>query len=267
MFRDTNVPFRGKLYYTKAIIDFNFTLAQIKNNLKDVKLNNNIAIKIWAYDAKTLTLLDGSPFESKSQAAKHIGISRDVLNYYLDTKKPEGVKGTYLFTRPLKDIEIKSLKEISECISLGNKVKVWVYDAKTLDLINNKSFSSISTTAGYFNVNYRTISRNLDTEKYTKQNNMLVYLFKKEINLDLKTKLLKLTLNFSNIRTKVWVYKLDEKGKLKLLPDQPYKNKKEAALNYIYTTKPSINIWILVYNIKDYLYIVPPTMNWFNKIL
>jgi group I intron endonuclease len=124
LFRDTNVPFRGKLYYTKSIIDFNSTLDQIKNNLKDVKIYSNMAIEIWAYDAQTLTLLKGSPFQSKTQAANLIGISRDVINYFLDTKKPEGVKGTYLFSRPLEDIEIKGLKELSESILLGNKVKV-----------------------------------------------------------------------------------------------------------------------------------------------
>lgn len=144
LFRDTNVPFRGKLYYTKTIIDFNSTLDQIKNNLNDVKIYSNIAIKVWAYDAKTLTLLKGSPFQSKSQAANHIGISRDVVNYFIDTKKPEGVKGTYLFSKPLEGIEIKNLKELSESITLGNKVKVWAYDAKTLDLINNEPFFSIS---------------------------------------------------------------------------------------------------------------------------
>jgi hypothetical protein len=37
-------------------------------------------------------------------------------------------------------------------------VKVWAYDAKTLDLINNEPFSSISAAADYFNVDYRTIS-------------------------------------------------------------------------------------------------------------
>ena len=228
LFRDTNVPFRGKLYYTKTIIDFNSTLDQIKNNLNDVKIYSNIAIKVWAYDAKTLTLLKGSPFQSKSQAANHIGISRDVVNYFIDTKKPEGVKGTYLFSKPLEGIEIKNLKELSESITLGNKVKVWAYDAKTLDLINNEPFFSISVAADYFNVNYRTISRNLDTKIFTKQNNMLVYLFKKEINLDLKTEL-KLTQNFYSVRTEVWVYKLDEKAKLYLLPNQPFKAKKEAA--------------------------------------
>jgi hypothetical protein len=56
--------------------------------------------------------LKGSPFESKTQLANHLGISRDVINYFLDTKKPEGIKGTYLFSRPLEDIEIKDLKEI-----------------------------------------------------------------------------------------------------------------------------------------------------------
>lgn len=66
-------------------------------------------------------------------------------------------------------------------------MKVWAYDAKTLDMINNEPFSSISVAADYFNVNYRRISRNLDTKKFTKQNNMFIYLFKKEINLDLRT--------------------------------------------------------------------------------
>lgn len=39
---------------------------------------------------------------------------------------------------------------LSGDIKLGNKVKVWVYDAKTLDLINNKSFSSMSVGSCLF---------------------------------------------------------------------------------------------------------------------
>ncbi len=185
LFRDTNMPSNGKLYYTKPIIDFYSALDRVKDNLKDIKINSNVAIRVWAYDAKTLTPLNGSPFLSKTQAADSIGISRHVINYFIDTKKPEGVKGTYLFSIPLEDIEIKNLKELSQSITLGNKVKVWAYDAKTWDLIENRPFSSIFEAANYFNVNYRTISRNLDTNKITKQNSMLVYLFKKEINLDL----------------------------------------------------------------------------------
>ena len=46
LFRDTNVPFRGKLYFTKPIIDFNSTLDKVNNILKDVKLISNIAQKV-----------------------------------------------------------------------------------------------------------------------------------------------------------------------------------------------------------------------------
>jgi hypothetical protein len=46
LFRDTNVPFRNKLYYTKPIIDFNSTLDQVNSILKDVKITSNIAQKV-----------------------------------------------------------------------------------------------------------------------------------------------------------------------------------------------------------------------------
>jgi len=45
--------------------------------------------------------------------------------------------------------------------------------------------------AKYFKVDYRTISRHLDTKVSTNQNNLSVYFFSNEVSLDLKTKLLK----------------------------------------------------------------------------
>lgn len=48
----------------------------------------------------------GSPFTSKHQTSLGIGISRNVINYFIDTFKAEGVKGTYLFSRQLEDKEI-----------------------------------------------------------------------------------------------------------------------------------------------------------------
>jgi hypothetical protein len=56
--------------------------------------------------------------------------------------------------------------------------------------------------------------------------------------LRIKTELLKFTNNFNNVRTEVWVYRLDEKEKLNLLPNQPFKTKKEAARElHIHNTK------------------------------
>ena len=159
-----------------------------------------------------------------------LGISRKVINYFIDTNKPEGIKGTYIFSVPLNNLEIKSLKETSENVTLGNKVEVWAYKAESLELISEGPFSSIKEAADYFNVDYRTISRNLDTNRVTKQNNMLVYLLKKEMSSDLKLELADVNNSnkFHYTRSEIWVYKLTQDGNIKLLPDQPFKTKREA---------------------------------------
>ncbi len=179
---DTNVPFRGKLYFTKPITDVMETFNLVKNVSNDLKINSNIAINVWVYDAKTVELIKGSPFFSKTQASNAIGISRNVINYFIDTNKAEGVKGTYLYTRPLTDTEIKNLILVSKNLQLGNKVEVWVYNAKTLELVNNSPFPSLLDAADYFNVEYRTITRHLDTNLATMQNKTWVYFFKNQVS-------------------------------------------------------------------------------------
>jgi hypothetical protein len=51
----------------------------------------------------------GSPFSSKNIASRVLGIGRNLIDYFIDSGKVEGVKGNYLYSRQLKDIEIKSL--------------------------------------------------------------------------------------------------------------------------------------------------------------
>lgn len=101
---------------------------------------------------------------------------------------------------------------------MGNKVEVWAYCAKTLELIKESPFSSIQAAANYFNVNYRTISRHLDTKLATIQNNILVYLFRKEINSVLKNELLTNLKRARNARSEIWVYKVEDNGGLTLIP-------------------------------------------------
>jgi len=72
-----------------------------------------------------------------------------------------------------------------------------------LDLINNEPFPSITVAADYFNNNYRTINRHLDTKVATKQNKMSVYFFKKEINSDLKMELMKQAEKFHYARGEI----------------------------------------------------------------
>jgi hypothetical protein len=70
-------------------------------------------------------------------------------------------------------------------LELGIKVPVYVYEANTLELINNKPFDSLLEVANYFvgrsPVNYRTVARHLNTNKATKLGDRLVYFFKQRL--------------------------------------------------------------------------------------
>lgn len=212
-YRNTSIPYRCKLFYTDPIVDFNQVFESSKQNTPSGLVNRVIAIKVWCYDAKTLELIKGSPFDSKTKASKALGIRRSVIDYFLDTGKAEGVKGTYLYTRPITDKEIKNLLQASENLQLGNKKEVWAYNAKTFELINNSPFPSLQDTANYFNVNYRTITRHLDTKIATMQNKTLVYFFKKEIDSKLIAELTKGKPTVASYaRSEIWVYKVDANG-------------------------------------------------------
>jgi hypothetical protein len=228
-YRDTSIPYRGKLVYTNPIKDLDEVFEVSKKNTPEDLLNKVIPVKVWVYEAKTLELVKGSPFFSKRKASMGLGISRRVIDYFLDKGKAEGVKGNYLYSRPLDDKEIKSLIKVSKNLELGNKRKVWAYNAKTLELINNSPFPSIQLAANYFNVEYRTISRHLDTKLATLKKKIYVYFFKKEMDLKLKEELTKdKPTTAGYIRTEIWVYRVGVNGKLTLIPDQPFKTKREA---------------------------------------
>jgi hypothetical protein len=187
LYMDTNIPFKGKLYYSNPIFNLKEIFDLVKNISNELNLNSNIAKKVWAYDAKTLELIKGSPFVSKTQASKVLSISRDVISYFIDTNKAEGIKGTYLFSIQLNCEEINKLLNNVDSLKLGNKKEVWIYDAETLKLVNNMPYASLKLAAEYLEVEYRTIKRHLDTKIYTPKK---VYLFSKELDLATKKQLL-----------------------------------------------------------------------------
>lgn len=75
-------------------------------------------------------------------------------------------------------------------MQLGLKIPTYVYDANTLKLINNAPFDSLLDTANYFGVDYRIITRNLNSNKATKRGGILVYFFKKKLDAKLSKQLL-----------------------------------------------------------------------------
>lgn len=82
------------------------------------------AKEVWIYDAKTLELVKASPFPSRTQPSHPLVISRNVISYFIDTGKAEGIKGTYIFSRQLEDKEVQNLLDYSHTLKLGKKVEV-----------------------------------------------------------------------------------------------------------------------------------------------
>lgn len=92
---------------------------------------------------------------------------------------------------------------------------VGAYKADSLELIT-EPFNSLQKAAEYFNVDYRTILRNLDTEIATKRKGQLVVFFSHKLNEEIKKHLLENIKIQPLKKFELWVYKnLD--GKLILI--------------------------------------------------
>jgi len=105
--------------------------------------------------------------ESKSAVAKLLDVQYLVITNHLDKWIKGCVNGYYLFTHELSGIDLEKLIEFSSLRKYRN-CTVWAYNDITLELITN-SLTSIQKTAEYFNIDYRSVLNNLDTELATKK--------------------------------------------------------------------------------------------------
>lgn len=203
VYLDTNVPINprggrlrsGLLFFSKPIEDLKLALNLVKESEKSLPLSNLESKPVWVYyiDSNNKVLLvNNEPFKSRELTAKFLNTSHNVVRYYMDSWEGRGYKGYYLFSRPLTDKEINSLRKIWTLEPLSHKTQVWAYDAKSTELINNSSFVSMQKCAEFFNVDYRSISKNLDTKLAINKGGQFIYLFSNELN---KTTLQELSLN------------------------------------------------------------------------
>jgi hypothetical protein len=108
----------------------------------------------------------------------------------MDKGKAAGSKAIYVYSKSVSVKDIKALIAKVGDLQLGLKVPVYVYDANTLELVNNVPFQSLLDAANFLGTGYRTIARHLNTNKATRRDGKLVYLFKKELDAQLKKQLL-----------------------------------------------------------------------------
>ena len=128
-YKNTSIPYRGKLFFNYPITDFNQVFEQSKKLTPKGLLNRVISTQVWAYDAINLELIKGSPFVSKNKAAKALNIPRATIDLVLDKGRTAGSKAIYVYSKPLSVKEIKPLIAKAGYLQLGLKLPVYVYDA------------------------------------------------------------------------------------------------------------------------------------------
>jgi len=230
IYLNTYVPYKGKLFLTVVLNDAEILNKLVSDAIFGLDLNPTSAKKVWMYHIEADNSIVKTTFDSMGLAAKSLNVHHTFINKHLDKWITGGIEGNYLFSNELDNLEIDKLLKIS-LLRKHNNLKVWSYDANTLELITD-AFRSIQKAADFFNVDYRSIQNHLDTKTATIKGGKLVLFFSKELTDLEKVSLINTVKKATNETTPVWVYKLIE-DKLELInSDLPsYKSKLMASNN------------------------------------
>lgn len=177
----------------------------ISDATQGLELDRTIAKKVWKYYIEAEGTVVKTTYESIGAAAKELNVHHTVINNHLDKWIQGGIEDNYLFSSELGSLELENLMEIS-LLRKHNNLKVWVYDALTLELVSDM-FSSMKKAADYFKVDYRSLLKHLDTKIATMKGGKFVLLFSKELTELEKESLLNKVKKTTNETTPVWIYK------------------------------------------------------------
>ena len=204
LYLNTCVPYKNFLFLTNKQSWNWMDDKLISSYMQALTLNDNIAKDLWMYFIDYKGTVVKTELESKS-AAEIFCIPHLVITGHLDEWIKGGINGYYIFSYELNRLDLEKLIKFSSLRKSRNR-PVWAYNAITLELINS-SFGNIQKAAEYFNVDYRSIVRHLDTELATRKGYYLIFLFTTELT-DLKRKILLNNLKIAkNEATAFWVYK------------------------------------------------------------
>lgn len=207
VYLNTNVPYKGLLFYTKPIKNFEITYKQVKKSSLELNLNHNIPKKVFIYSITPNGDIDKKQFDSREKVAIFLNVNTKSVMTDLDKCKLGGINGYYLFNKSLNEKELLNLVQLYSKKMKKSYIKVWVYNVKTMELIKEQSFKSLQKTAEYFNIHYRTVLKHLDTKLVTKQNGQLVLFFTNKLTEQEKKYFISNINKAKNATTEVWVYK------------------------------------------------------------
>ena len=236
-YRNTGIPYRNKFFYSRPLVDF---MQVWKESLRITPkgLTNKIRSKrVFAYNAKTLQGMSGTPFISINKA---LGVHRSSIEFNLDKGKPVIARKSgyviYFYSRDLSIVEKKILLKKYAFLPLRNKVPVYIYDATTKKLVNG--LPSLIDAASYLNIGYRKLSRHLNTHKALKVDENLVYLFDKKLGQEVSPVDTDIVIaRARNYKTRLWVYFADT---LELVNNGPFETILSAS-QYLDTERSTIH--------------------------
>ena len=151
----------------------------ISDATQGLELDRNVAKKVWKYYIEADGTVIKTIYESIGAVAKALNVHHTVINNHLDKWIKGGIEDNYLFSSELGSLELENLMEIS-LSRKHNNLKVWVYEVLTLELVADM-FSSMKKAADYFNVDYRSLLKHLDTKIATMKGGKFLLLFSKEL--------------------------------------------------------------------------------------
>lgn len=113
---NTNVPLKGLLYYSSSLTAFEKAFEVAKGVVENLnfKLSHSAPIKVWAYNARSLELINGKPFISIGEAARFLGLLLKTIMHFLDNGRAESSTATYFYRKPLTEAEIRKLRALHE---------------------------------------------------------------------------------------------------------------------------------------------------------
>ena len=240
VYLNTYVPFKDNLFFTDIIKDIDIVQKLVSDATQGLKLNHNLAVKVWMYFVKKDGTIDITTYESIGAVSKILGAHHThISKFHLDKWVKGGFKSNYLFSYELSEKDLDKLKDFS-LLRKNRNLNIWAYNASSLELIS-PVFNSAHKAAEFFNVDYRSILSHMDTYKPTVKKGELVLLFNSELSeLDKKslTEKFKLWINESTL---LWVYK-----KVNNL----FKPINDNIPDYVYKLKP--NLQVNINNIRKY---------------
>ena len=89
-------------------------------------------------------------YKSKEAVARFLNVRSSSITTHLDKWIKGGLKGYYLFSKELNEIDIEKFNELS-LLRKTNYCQIWVYKADNLKLLH-EPFNSMQKTAEYFKV-------------------------------------------------------------------------------------------------------------------